>query len=296
MPLDVFNRVVRRVAGSSTEPIIVRWRRWGRDFSCVVPGDNVWVCVKDDLLLREYEWMGADLDHPGDVVVDAGAHVGTFSVMAAERARTVVALEPNPAVRELLEQNIARNESTGVEVLDRALWGEDTELLLDVGAPSSAGSTLIGAAGGGPTSVPVRTVTLDELIERVGDIDLLKLDIEGAEFSVLGRATDAALRHVERIVGELHLFAHDGDGEGWLRDRLEGAGFRVDIRHGPFHHPASSLRAVRRNWPSLQGHLRLKMTVVVTYLAAAVLDPVFHVRKRLTHKQLRLFFAERTLT
>ncbi len=52
---------VERVAGAGDTTRRVRWRANGRSFDFDVPGDNVWVCIKDDLLLREYEWLGIDL-------------------------------------------------------------------------------------------------------------------------------------------------------------------------------------------------------------------------------------------
>jgi FkbM family methyltransferase len=291
--LPLRERVVRWLAGNSASIQSVRWHRDGRRYEFDVPGDNVWISLKDDLLLREYEWMGVDLASAGGVVVDAGAHVGTFTATAAAHAAHVVAVEPNPANLALLRANLERNAIDNVEVVEGALWpgGEAVELALS--GPTSAGSVVDDSGGGSSgTTVSVPAVDLDALVERVGAIDLLKLDIEGAEFELLRAASPAALAQIDVIVGELHLWADPSGGEE-LRRRLEGEGFDVEIRRGPINFPAQSLRSLRRNWSSLEGHLRLKLTIAGSYGLAAVVSRIPRLRRRLAAKELRLFLARR---
>ncbi len=287
--LPLRERVVRKLAGNTSSIQPLRWRRDGRTYDFRLPGDNVWISVKDDLLLREYEWMGADVASARGVVVDAGAHVGTFAATAAAHAAQVVAVEPNPANLELLRANLDRNGIDNVEVVEGALWPGGGEVELAMAGPTSAGS-VVGEGGG--TTVKVPTVDLDGLVERLGPIDLLKLDIEGAEFEVLRAASPATLAQIDTIVGELHLWADPSGGED-LRRQLEGAGFDVEIRRGPINFPAQSLRALRRNWSSLEGHLRLKLTVAGSYGLAALVGRIPRLRDRLAAKELRLFLARR---
>ncbi|HYF47278.1 MAG TPA: FkbM family methyltransferase, partial [Acidimicrobiales bacterium] len=176
--LPLRERVVRRLAGNSSRLQTVRWHRDGRRYEFDVPGDNVWISVKDDLLLREYEWMGADLPSVRGVVIDAGAHVGTFAAVAAAHAARVVAVEPNPDNLALLRSNLERNGIENVEVVEAALWPGGAEVELALAGPTSAGSVV---AEGQGTTLTVSTVDLDALVDRVGAVDLLKLDVEGAE-------------------------------------------------------------------------------------------------------------------
>ncbi len=245
--------------------------------------------MKDDLLLREYEWMGADLASAGGVVVDAGAHVGTFAATAAAHASWVVAVEPNPANLALLRANLERNGIQNVEVVEAALWPGEGEVQLDVTGPTSAGSVV---SDGDGATLTVPTVDLDALVKRLGAVDLLKLDIEGAEFELLRAASPATLARIDTIVGELHLWADPSSGDD-LRRRLEGEGFEVEIRRGPINFPAQSLRALRRNWSSLEGHLRLKLTVAASYGLAAIVGRIPRLRDRLAAKELRLLLARR---
>ena len=287
--LPLRERVIRKLAGNSASIQSVRWHRDGRTYEFDVPGDNVWISLKDDLLLREYEWMGVDVAAARGVVVDAGAHVGTFTATAAAHAAQVVAVEPNPANLALLRANLERNGIDNVEIVEGALWPGEDEVELAMAGPTSAGSVV---DEGGGTTVTVQAVDLDSLVDRVGSVDLLKLDIEGAEFELLRAASPATLARIDTIVGELHLWADPSGGDD-LRTQLEGAGFEVEIRRGPINFPAQSLRALRQNWSSLEGHLRLKLTVAGSYGLAAVVGRIPRLRNRLAAKELRLFLARR---
>ena len=287
--LPLRGRVVRWLAGSSDEDQRVRWHADGRDFEFDVPGDNLWIAVKDDLLLREYEWMGAPPETERTTVVDAGAHVGTFAAMAAGHARRVIGVEPNPANIELLTENLARNGIDNVEVLEAAIWPEPGEISLAVDGPTSSSSIVVG----GGTTVTVPTISLSDLIDRVGAVDLLKMDIEGAEFEVLCRTPPETLRQIDVIVGELHLWATDDSTAQRLYAWLEAAGFTVEVRKGPIYYPAQSLRTLRRNWSSVEGQFRLKTTIAGTYALAAIIGRIPRLRDRLATEELRLFVATR---
>lgn len=288
VPLWLEN-AVQRAAGSDAGTHRVRWRAGGRTFAFDVPGDNVWVCVKDDLLLREYEWLGVSLEEPRDLVVDGGAHVGTFTAMVSAHATKVLAVEPGPATVGLLRANLERNGLAQVEVVEAALWARPGPISLNVDGLSSS-ATVIDAA---ESDVEVATVSLSDLVDRHGPIDLLKLDIEGAEFPLLRETPDEVLRQVRCIVGELHLWAGGADGEAALVRRLEDVGFAVEVRQLPIHHVRESLRRLRRYAGDLDGHWRLKLTLAGVYAATGLLDPLTGLRRHLNARDLRLFRAQR---
>lgn len=280
---------VQRTAGAGEGTRRVRWRANGRRFDFEVPGDNVWVCIKDDLLLREYEWLGVDLEAPRALVVDGGAHVGTFTAMAAGHAAKVIAVEPGPSTARLLRTNLERNELANVEVIEAALWPEPgTVRLRQEGATSSA--SVIGSGG---TDVEVAAVSIADVVEEHGPIDLLKLDVEGSEFALVHETPDEVLGQVEAIVGELHLWAAGPDGEAAFVDRLDQVGFEVEVRQLPIHHVRESLRRLRRYAPDLEGHTRLKLTLAGVYAATGLLDPITGLRSHLNARELRLFRAVR---
>ncbi|MFN3216144.1 MAG: FkbM family methyltransferase [Acidimicrobiales bacterium] len=282
--------IVRRLVSSPQEVAVVEWRRGSATFRFRVPGDDMWISVKDDLLIREYEWMGVDLTDTSGLVVDAGAHVGTFAAMATLFADRVVAFEPNPDNLELLRANIDDNGLDSIEVRAQALWS-DTEGRNISGRSSWTSVVDDDTAGDDTERVDVATTTLTDLLNEIGQVDLLKIDIEGAEFAVFEHTSDEMLRRIRRIAGEIHPVHGDADA---IVKQLEGAGFDVTLKKGPFHEPWSALGAIRSNHRSIRGHYRLKIVVPLLYVTAAVIErirPGF--RDRIGWIPLFLLYAER---
>lgn len=169
-------------------------------------GQQIWIDPNDLIgrcIFYQGLWEGPIARHfyeavkPGDVVLDVGANIGQFSLLAAQKVGaggTVFAVEANPATASLLHQNIAVNGLTNIQVLELAAWDEATTLTLRGGPAENCGAAdvVAGAADGG---IPVRAVCLDDVVlERVTAVDIVKLDIEGAELR--------ALRGMPRILGE----------------------------------------------------------------------------------------------
>ena len=119
------------------------------------------------------------------VVVDVGAHAGLFSAFALERAPGASALliEPEAAMRSVIERNLVGRDHQLVTAAVADVAGEATFYR----AESSQESSLVQAtirSRSEPVTVP--TVTLDELCADLPAIDVLKIDVQGAEDRVLG--------------------------------------------------------------------------------------------------------------
>jgi FkbM family methyltransferase len=135
------------------------------------------------------------------VIVDAGAHRGEFSAEIIRRFGCQCHLvEANPRLVETLM--IARAES----VTTAALGGRDGRGMLHVSENPEASGLF--AAGPATTSVEVETISLATLMRRLGitKIDLLKLDIEGAEFDLIASTPDQILHCINQITVEFHDF------------------------------------------------------------------------------------------
>jgi len=148
---------------------------------------------------------------PDDIIIDGGAHIGSFAVACAGRgARRIHCYEPDRDNFRYLTGNT--NSLIGVRRRQCALWRSDCEEeVCFSGYPE--GSTCCGTVlpnvtvGGQNKREPVATVSLDEAIREATDdgkerVRLLKLDIEGSEFIVLG--TSKRLDLVDEIIGEVH--------------------------------------------------------------------------------------------
>jgi len=158
------------------------------------------------------EYAPRNLD-PASVatVIDAGANIGASTIwfrLAYPKAR-IIALEPDPANFARLQRNCAA--LPGVELLQAALWGEDTELALQSeigGRPLGAWGTRTVPAAGAPGQAVALTPawTLDSLSARFGleRLDYVKIDIEGAEKSVFESPACNWLQRTRLIAAEFH--------------------------------------------------------------------------------------------
>lgn len=160
---------------------------------------------------------------PGDVFFDVGAFNGMYSMLAARKGATVIAFEPDPTFSRLYLRNLASNGLRAELVAVAIGAGDGTMNLTD----DHAGSLMSHPSPDG-TGVTVDVVSLDGFCrERVWP-DVIKMDIEGAEYEALGDAAAETLAHVRVLVVEIH-----GD-RGGLVDRLSR---RFDVhelerRHG----------------------------------------------------------------
>ena len=154
------------------------------------------------LPLHEYDEMRFLLLalRPGDLLVDVGANVGLHTLLAAACGADVIALEPLPAARAMLERNVARNGLNGrVTVLAAGAAAVRGELTFTDG-PSCLNHVV---GPGEAPGVPVRkvpVVPLDEVVPDGRPGMMLKIAVEGFEAEVLRGATrllaDPALRAV----------------------------------------------------------------------------------------------------
>jgi FkbM family methyltransferase len=133
----------------------------------------------------------ADLVKPGMTVVDVGAHAGLYTLMASrlvgDRGR-VVAFEPSPRERARLVKHIRLNRCANVTVEPVALGEADGEADLFVVQGSETGCNSLRPGDIGdvrPVRVPLRR--LDDYFARgeIGQVDVVKMDVEGGELSVL---------------------------------------------------------------------------------------------------------------
>jgi FkbM family methyltransferase len=132
---------------------------------------------------------------PGMVFVDVGGNKGDFSLLAArvmgDEGR-VLCVEPEAENASWIERSAARNHYRSIEVIAAALAERDGEDTLFLGA-KSGWHTLVEDPSlvVGTQTVPIRT--LDSLLAERGidHVDVVKIDVEGAEDRVLAGATAA---------------------------------------------------------------------------------------------------------
>jgi FkbM family methyltransferase len=187
---------------------------------------------------REYR-----VDPKARFIVDAGANIGAFSLYAALHARDarVLALEPFPSTAARLRSTIETNGlASRVSMRPWALSGADgTKRMLDGDGPSQSRGTMDDGASDGLAVEGVSLATLFER-EKIERVDLLKMDIEGAEHDVLMSAPTEILQRV----GTLALEYHPNASKEPLFRALRGAGF--DLMHDSHDSPNSGVAEFRQ--------------------------------------------------
>ena len=164
----------------------------------------------------------------GGVFLDVGAHVGHWALRLAGRASTVFAIEPNPGTASTLRRNCAINDISNVHVFEVAAWDEPTTLHLDdPNAKIEGGSTRTLLEGDG---VEVQGFRIDDLLYGQRRVDLVKVDVEGADLHAL-RGMSGLL---ERTKPALLIECHDIYGY-YERSELEAVltelGYGWEIAH-----------------------------------------------------------------
>jgi FkbM family methyltransferase len=182
-----------------------------------------------EVFARQHYYFRAVSEAP--VILDCGANVGMASLYFKwlYPRSTVRAFEPDPATFRLLKQNILQN-NMDVETYNCALWDRDADVdfFVDSKSPGSLlMSTDVTRSKGQPIKVPGRR--LSEFIQ--GEVDFVKLDVEGAEHRVLGDLVQSGkVASIRQMVVEYHH--RIGQQKSCLAEfllLLEEAGFEYQI-------------------------------------------------------------------
>jgi FkbM family methyltransferase len=173
---------------------------------------------------------------PGMTVMDCGAHIGWYTLIAAERVGSsgrVYAFEPNPKSYDILLRNIALNGLGNVVAIRKALAEKSGSRFLYPSKRESGTDSLF-KSGLAATGLVVEATTLDDFLAAEGwpHVHLIKMDIEGAELAALEGAHRflRSQNHISLIVefSPRNLQAAGVAMDDFLR-RLQILGFRIQV-------------------------------------------------------------------
>ncbi|MFN7926158.1 MAG: FkbM family methyltransferase [Bryobacteraceae bacterium] len=149
----------------------------------------------------------------GGTFIDVGAHIGFHSLKAAQRVGTaghVLSVEPNPATLRELRENVASSKVPQIAIEPVACSDRRATLDLFASNRSNTGMASLSSRNAarddeGTRSYKVEAVPLDELVERQGltRVDVIKIDVEGAETMVLRGAAKTIARFHPVVVMEM---------------------------------------------------------------------------------------------
>lgn len=192
-----------------------RLRRWTDDLWHVLP----W---REREIHRELRrWLGN-----GGIFVDAGANIGIYTVLASRLVGPegrVLAIEMVPETATILRSHVGLNRCGNVVVVERALAdrvGDIVAVHIPEGRYGQASILPEGDRRSAERS-EVTTTTLDHVCQSLGRIDLLKMDLEGAEKLAIAGAS-ATLSRLGGLIVET-LPCHDSG----ILDALDRRGFQL---------------------------------------------------------------------
>jgi FkbM family methyltransferase len=179
--------------------------------------------IYNEIFVKQIYEFQADTENP--YIIDAGANIGMSTIYFKQLYphAEIVAFEPDQSIAKYLYQNIASFGLTNVTVVEKALWNEETVLRF---FSEGADGGRVATATDQSNIIEIPTTRLRKYLNRV--VDLLKIDIEGAELTVLEDCKDL-LHHVKHLFVEYHSFAGQPQQLAKLIQLLEEAGFRLYI-------------------------------------------------------------------
>lgn len=144
----------------------------------------------------------------GGVLVDVGANVGWYSLTAAKRVGPrgrVLAVEPVETNAARIRRNADLNGFANVQVEVLALAEKAGELLLHAPRDDNEGTYSVTSVDADPARrVAVRATTLDDVARGLPRLDVLKIDVQGAELGVLQGARETLARFSPLVFCEIH--------------------------------------------------------------------------------------------
>ncbi len=177
--------------------------------------DSSDIYVFDQIMINhEYESL-VSLIHSNkfaaNVIIDLGANIGltTLYLKNAFPDSKIICLEPDVENYQMLQKNISlNNNNNGVIPINAAIWHEETELQLDKSFRDGKDWSLSFKQIEGKGRVDkINAITLSSIIQSYSilRIDLLKIDIEGAERFILNKKVDLNFLSITKVIAvEIH--------------------------------------------------------------------------------------------
>ncbi|MFO1160110.1 MAG: FkbM family methyltransferase [Reyranellaceae bacterium] len=220
-------------------PLIVPWYG-GTSLEVTLGNDNsLCLYVAGTFEPNEFAFLDVAL-RPGMTFVDVGANEGLYTVFAAHRvgaAGRVLSVEPSSRERAVLKRNIELNRFENVTVVPHALAAEAGFASLQVAPKLHGGHNTLGGfahegiAAIGAEQVPVET--FDAMAQRlsIDHVDVMKIDVEGAEVKVLRGARRMLMRCRPTLLIEANESALRGQGTSTteLVALLQSLGYEIRV-------------------------------------------------------------------
>lgn len=170
-------------------------------------------------IYREY---AVSVPHPVQFIIDGGANIGLAAIYLQQQfpQATIVCVEPEPENFGMLKKNVQAYSQ--IHCLQNGLWNQKAFLqIADEFAMGSWG--FICKEVDSPNPQTIEAISIDDVLHKFErtDIDILKLDIEGAEYEVFADHYQNWLPNTKVIMIELHDWFRKGCSKSFFSALLQ---------------------------------------------------------------------------
>jgi FkbM family methyltransferase len=246
------------VHGWASEPVTVEVETKDRGRMLLELDDLMQYPVYYNLFEAKYDLVVKTLLRGMDVTLDVGGNIGQYALLFAQHSNRVYTFEPMPKMIDRLKHHIAINHlEQKLMLIPKALSNKHESLKFELpnAANSGTASTVLGRIANSAQLIEVEAVRLDDLIAEgqvSGRIDLVKIDIEGAELFAL-QGMEGVLRGPNKpvLILEMNdemmgLAGYSADG---LQQYLDGFGYGAyEITKRGLHGPEARILSNSENY------------------------------------------------
>ncbi len=200
-----------------------------------------------EIFVDEIYKFSSSINSP--VIYDCGANIGT-SCLYFKRIfpnSKIKAFEADPEISKVLSSNL-KNEKN-VQVINKAIWINDNGIEISLEGADAA------SIYGNKNKVKIDSVRLKDLLETEKRIDMLKIDIEGAEIDVI-KDCRKSLNKVENIFIEFHSFINHRQELDIILQILSENNFRYFIKQ-PVDRNIPFINKTNKNYPEMDLQLNI---------------------------------------
>ncbi len=193
-----------------------------------------------NMTIREDDIIEHFTPKQGDIVVDIGANIGRYTLIASKRVGSngkVVAIEAHPGNFEMLNRNIKLNRLTNVIPLNYAAYSKETKIKLYFPSKESRhtiyNTVMSDRAQNEEKFVEVNANTLDYILQqqkgiKQEQVNWIKIDVEGAEFEVLKGAHNLLLNS-KNIVLLMEVHGSPNDYKRKLEEFIRSYNLKIEF-------------------------------------------------------------------
>lgn len=167
---------------------------------------------------------------PGYRIFELGANIGYYALLESKligEKGIIYAIEPEQRNFNLLQRNIQANQITNIETFNMAISDRNAEAPFYI-TPYSNLHSMIKPKSGPYDTIMIKTQTVDDFLHDKGEINLIRMDIEGYEYNAL-KGMDKTLvnnRQLQLFI-ELHCNVLKPDQSIEILRKLKGYGFEI---------------------------------------------------------------------